>query len=66
MQNPSEQFRSMAGRTPEEAKFFWTGGPIEVAERTWFQSSFSGCTGFETDAGLVLVDTGQALTRSSP
>jgi len=61
MQNPSEQFRTMGGRTPEEAKFFWTGGPIEVAERTWFQSSFSGCTGFETDVGLVLVDTGQAL-----
>lgn len=58
MQNPSDQFRTMAGRSPEEAKFFWTGGPVEVAERTWFQSVFSGCTGFETDEGLVLIDTG--------
>lgn len=60
MENPSRQFGAMAGRSPEEAKFFWTGGPIEVAERTWFQSLFSGCTGFETDAGLVLIDSGQA------
>jgi glyoxylase-like metal-dependent hydrolase (beta-lactamase superfamily II) len=58
--NPSDLFRSLAGRPPEEARFYWTGGPIEVARRTWFQSFFSGCTGFETDAGLVLVDTGQA------
>lgn len=60
LENPSQGFVSMAGRPPEEAKFFWTGGPIEVAERTWFQSVFSGCTAFETDAGLVLIDTGQA------
>jgi glyoxylase-like metal-dependent hydrolase (beta-lactamase superfamily II) len=60
MENPSRQFSTMAGRSPEEAKFFWTGGPIEVAERTWFQSLFSGCVGFETDAGLILIDSGQA------
>ena len=48
----------MRGKTPEEAKFFWTGGPVEVAPRTWFASQFSGCTAFETDEGLVLVDTG--------
>ncbi len=29
-----------------------------MAERTWFQSVFSGCTGFETDEGVVLVDSG--------
>ena len=50
----------MAGRPPEEAKFFWTGGPVEVAPLTWFQSLFSGCTAFDTDEGIVLVDTGQA------
>ena len=58
--NPVENFRKFAGKTPEEAAFFWTGGPVEVAKRTWFQSFFSGCTGFETDDGLVLVDTGMA------
>jgi len=57
-ENPSDAFRRLAGATPTEAKFFWTGGPIDVAERTWFQSFFSGCTGFETDDGLVLVDAG--------
>ena len=46
--------RDDAGRTPAEATFFWGGGPIEVAPRTWFQCAFSACTGFETDAGLVL------------
>lgn len=56
--NPRDKFQEMAGKPPEEAKFFWSGGPVEVAERTWFASLFSGCTAFETDAGLVLVDTG--------
>jgi len=56
--NPAAKFASMRGKTPEEAKFFWTGGPVEVAEKTWFASQFSGCTAFETDEGLVLVDTG--------
>ncbi len=55
-----DPFRAAVGKTPDEAKFFWTGGPIEVAERTWFQSRFSGCTGFETDEGIVLVDSGLA------
>jgi glyoxylase-like metal-dependent hydrolase (beta-lactamase superfamily II) len=54
----------MAGESPEEAKFFWTGGPVEVAACTWFASLFSGCTAFETDDGLVLVDTG--MKRLSP
>jgi glyoxylase-like metal-dependent hydrolase (beta-lactamase superfamily II) len=56
--NPTELFRQLRGRSPEEAKFFWSGGPTEVAERTWFQSVFSGATGFETDEGVVLVDSG--------
>lgn len=52
------------GQDPEQAKFFWSGGPVEVAERTWFVSFFSGVTGFETDEGLVLVDSG--LSRLAP
>ena len=56
--NPRDKFQQMAGKSPEEAKFFWTGGPVEVAPRTWFASLFSGSVAFETDAGLVLVDTG--------
>ncbi len=57
-QNPASKFAAMRGKTPEEAKFFWTGGPVAVGERSWFQSQFSGVTAFETDEGLVLVDTG--------
>jgi len=56
--SPMTPFHEMAGKSPEEAKFFWTGGPIEVAPRTWFQSLLSGVTAFETDEGLVLVDSG--------
>jgi glyoxylase-like metal-dependent hydrolase (beta-lactamase superfamily II) len=56
--NPTDLFKQLRGRSPEEAKFFWSGGPIEVAARTWFQSVFSGVTAFETDEGLVLVDSG--------
>jgi glyoxylase-like metal-dependent hydrolase (beta-lactamase superfamily II) len=58
IENPTDLFKSLRGKSPEEAKFFWSGGPVAVAERTWFQSVFSGCTGFETDEGLVLVDSG--------
>jgi glyoxylase-like metal-dependent hydrolase (beta-lactamase superfamily II) len=58
--NPRDKFRHMAGKPPEEATFFWTGGPIRVAERTHFASLFSGVTAFDTDDGLVLVDTGMA------
>jgi glyoxylase-like metal-dependent hydrolase (beta-lactamase superfamily II) len=57
-ENPAAKFATMRGKSPEEAKFFWSGGPIAVAERTWFASQFSGCVAFETDEGLVLVDTG--------
>jgi len=57
-QNPAAKFASMRGKTPEEAKFFWTGGPVEVAPKTYFASQFSGATAFETGEGIVLVDTG--------
>jgi glyoxylase-like metal-dependent hydrolase (beta-lactamase superfamily II) len=57
-ENPAMKFGAMRGKSPEEAKFYWTGGPVEVAPRTWFASQFSGCIAFETDEGLVLVDTG--------
>lgn len=56
----SNRFKSMRGKSGEEAGFFWQGGPIEVAERTFFQSRFSGVTGFETDEGIVLVDSGMS------
>src|ERR1041384_1919750 len=62
--NPTDLFKLLRGKSPEEAKFFWSGGPIEVGERTWFQSVFSGCTGFETDEGLVLVDSGLQIGRA--
>jgi glyoxylase-like metal-dependent hydrolase (beta-lactamase superfamily II) len=45
----------------DAAKCYWSGGPVEVADRTWFTSNFSGVTAFETDDGLVLVDTGTAM-----
>lgn len=56
----SDRFKSMRGKSGEEAGFFWQGGPTEVAERTFFQSRFSGVTGFETDDGIVLVDSGMS------
>ena len=40
---------------------FWESeGPVEVAERTYFASAFSNVTAFETDEGLVLIDSGVA------
>ena len=59
-ENPTESFGSSQGADPESARFFWTGGPVELAERTWFASEFSGVTAFETDEGIVLVDSGLA------
>jgi glyoxylase-like metal-dependent hydrolase (beta-lactamase superfamily II) len=59
--NPAMLFATMAGRPPEEAKFFWSGGPVEVAARTWFASQVSGVTAFETDEGIVLVDSGTTM-----
>ena len=59
--NPTHKFAEMRDRTPDEAKFFWNGGPIEVAERTWFSSMLSGATAFDTDDGVVLVDAGTTI-----
>ena len=54
-----DMLRSNYGKAPEEAGFFWSSrGPLEVAERTWFLSKFSGVIGFETDEGIFLVDSG--------
>ena len=53
-----QKMGEMRGKPPEEAKFFWSGGPIELAPRTWFNSLFSGTVAFETDEGIVLVDSG--------
>ena len=58
--NPTNKFTQYTDADPDEAKFFWSGGPIEMAPRTWFASQFSGITAFETDEGVVLVDTGMA------
>jgi glyoxylase-like metal-dependent hydrolase (beta-lactamase superfamily II) len=60
--NPSERFALLRDKEPDEAKFFWSGGPLRAAEGVWFQSLFSGSTAFETDEGLVLIDTGTVLT----
>jgi glyoxylase-like metal-dependent hydrolase (beta-lactamase superfamily II) len=60
--NPMQHYADLAGKSPEEAKFYWTGGPVEVAPRTYYCNQFSGVTAFDTDAGLVLIDTGLALT----
>lgn len=59
--NPGQRFLESDGQPPEVAKFFWRGGVVEVAERTWFASRFSGVTAFETNEGLVLVDSGTAF-----
>jgi glyoxylase-like metal-dependent hydrolase (beta-lactamase superfamily II) len=59
-ENASNRFGLLRGEEPEKAGMFWTGGPIEVAERTYFASQFSGATAFETDEGIVLVDSGTA------
>lgn len=56
--NPATKFADMVGKSPEEAKFFWSGGSVELADGVWFQSQFSGTTAFETDEGIVIVDSG--------
>lgn len=52
--------RYLNGEVPEES--FNPMGPLmaweEVAPRTAFVSSFANVTAFDTDAGLVLIDTG--------
>ncbi|MFW5876819.1 MAG: alkyl sulfatase dimerization domain-containing protein, partial [Myxococcota bacterium] len=59
--NPVQKFVENRDGDPDEAKFFWSGGPLQVADRTWFQSMLSGTTAFDTDEGLVLVDTGAKM-----
>ncbi|MFW6052201.1 MAG: alkyl sulfatase dimerization domain-containing protein [Myxococcota bacterium] len=59
--NPVQKFLENRDADPDEAQFFWSGGPLKVAERTWFQSLLSGTTAFDTDEGLVLVDTGAKM-----
>ncbi|WP_052372938.1 alkyl sulfatase dimerization domain-containing protein [Amycolatopsis taiwanensis] len=59
--NPTEAWLHHGDEDPREAKFFWTGGPVQVATDTWFTSLGSGVTAFATDDGLVLVDSGTRL-----
>jgi glyoxylase-like metal-dependent hydrolase (beta-lactamase superfamily II) len=54
----TERFLAMRGRPPEEAGFFWSGGPIDIAPQTYFVSRFAGVTAFDTGEGIVLVDSG--------
>lgn len=56
--NPIANMFRNRNADPDEAKFYWTGGPVEVAPGVWFQSMFSGMVAFDTDDGLVLVDSG--------
>lgn len=60
-QNPAQRWTEPGDRGPSEAKFFWTGGPVQVAPDTWFTSIGSGVTAFATSDGLVLVDSGTRL-----
>ncbi len=64
MPNPTLKFQEMAGKSPETAKFFWSGGPVELAPHCHFQSFFSGVTAFDTKEGIVLIDSG--LDRLAP
>jgi len=56
-----------AGREPIEQNHpvGFTGTLIPVAERTAFLPSFANVTAFETDEGLVLVDTGGMIIAQS-
>ena len=54
MRNFLELLEAHRGKSTDEAGVYWSGGPIEVARRTWFVSNFSGVTAFETEVGLVL------------
>jgi alkyl sulfatase BDS1-like metallo-beta-lactamase superfamily hydrolase len=64
MRNFLELLKANRGKSTEEAGVYWSGGPIEVAPHTWFVSNFSGVTAFETEAGLVLIDSG--TERAAP
>ena len=56
-----------AGREPieEHHPVGFTGQLVEVAERTAFLPSFANVSAFETDEGLVLVDTGGMVIAQS-
>jgi len=64
MRSVFEGFEANRGKSADDAGVYWTGGPVEVASRSWFVSNFSGVTAFETEAGLVLVDSG--TERAAP
>ncbi|MBF9069046.1 hypothetical protein [Streptacidiphilus fuscans] len=53
MDNPTSQWTEAGDRTPESAKFFWTGGPVQLAEDTWFSSMGAGVTAFSTARALA-------------
>jgi alkyl sulfatase BDS1-like metallo-beta-lactamase superfamily hydrolase len=52
--------RMWSGQVSTDDHHPWTplGGVEEIADRTSFYSVFANVTAFETDAGLVLIDTG--------
>ncbi|MFC1999492.1 hypothetical protein ACFLXE_01885 [Chloroflexota bacterium] len=58
--DPTHKFVEFRGASPEETKFFYSGGLVEVAAGTWFVSVAAGRTAFEADDGFVLVDSGPA------
>ena len=56
--DPSKKLLESTGASREQAEVVQAGGATEVAERTWYVSLLAGVTAFETDDGLVIVDTG--------
>lgn len=58
VENPVAKFAIQKDSDPSQGDFFWNGGPIPLSHSTWFVSAFSGVTAFDTDEGLVLVDSG--------
>jgi alkyl sulfatase BDS1-like metallo-beta-lactamase superfamily hydrolase len=58
--------RLWKGETTTDDQHPWTpvGDIEEIAERTIFHRSFANVTAFDTDAGLVLVDTGAFFNQA--
>ena len=57
----SERFKAMRGKTPGRSRLLLVRrARSRSPSGAWFQSRFSGVTGFETDEGIVLVDSGMA------
>jgi hypothetical protein len=48
-QSTMSRLRKMAGKSPEAAKFFWSGGPIDPAERS--RSYLGGVTASRPTGG---------------